>query len=110
MVKKTTSSNLYVLWEQDDEAAKIEFYYDKVEKVCLHLAENPMEAKQVLNQLPTLVKRLLDQFRDMVVQHKDDLEWTNVLKHKINLIHLFLITAKPKSFESAMQKKMKQKI
>ncbi len=59
-VKETTSSNLYALWEQDDEAAEIEFYYDKVENVCLHLAKNPVEVKQVLNQLPTSVKRLLD--------------------------------------------------
>ena len=59
-VKELTSSNLCALWEQDDEVAEIEFYYDEIEKVCLHLAENPMEAKQVLNQLPTLVKRLLD--------------------------------------------------
>ena len=48
-IKKITSSNLYALWEQDDEAAELEFYYDKVEKVCLHLAENPIETKQVLN-------------------------------------------------------------
>ena len=45
MVKELTSSNLCALWEQDDEAAEIEFYYDEVEKVCLHLAENPVEAK-----------------------------------------------------------------
>jgi len=57
-VKEPTSSNLCALWEQDDE--EIEFYYDEVEKVCLHLAENPVEAKQVLNQLPTSVKKLLD--------------------------------------------------
>jgi len=72
-VKEPTSSNLYVLWEQDEEVAEIEFYYDEVEKVCLHLAENLVEAKQVLNQLPTSVKRLLDQFWNIVVQHKDDL-------------------------------------
>ena len=60
MVKELTSSNLCALWEQDDEAAEIEFYYDEVEKVCLHLAENPVKAKQVMNQLPVLVKRLLD--------------------------------------------------
>ena len=48
-VKELTSSNLCALWEQDDEAAEIEFYYDEVEKVCLHLAENLVEAKQVLN-------------------------------------------------------------
>ncbi len=65
-VKETTSSNLCVLWEQDDEAAEIEFEYDEVEKVCLHLAENPVEAKQVLNQLPTSIKRLLVQFKDVV--------------------------------------------
>src|SRR6266498_2698218 len=65
-VKKLTASNLCALWEQDDEAAEIEFYYDEVEKVCLHLAENPVKAKQVLNQLPTSVKRLLDQFKDIV--------------------------------------------
>jgi len=73
-VKEPTTSNLYALWEQDDEAAEIEFYYNEVEKVCLHLAENPVEAKQVLNQLPASVKRLLDQFKDVVAQHKDDLE------------------------------------
>ncbi len=72
-VKELTSSNLCALWEQDEEVAEIEFYYDEVEKVCLHLAENPVEAKQVLNQLPTSVKRLLDQFKDVVAQHKDDL-------------------------------------
>ena len=59
-VKELTTSNLCALWEQDDEAAEIEFYYDEVEKVCLHLTENPMKAKQVINQLLTLVKRLLD--------------------------------------------------
>jgi len=65
-VKELTSSNICALWEQDEEAVKIEFYYDEVEKVCLHLAENPVEAKQVMNQLPTSVKRLLDQFKDVV--------------------------------------------
>ncbi len=89
---------------------KIEFYYDKVEKVCLHLADNLVEAKQVLNQLSTSVKRLLDQFKDVVTQHKDDLRQTNVFKHKINLVHPFPITAKPKSFDPAIQKKMKQEI
>ena len=69
-----------------------------------------MEAKQVLNQLPTSVKRLLDQFKDVVAQHKDDLGRTNVLKHKINLVYPFSITAKPKSFDLAMQKKMKQEV
>ena len=59
-------SNLYALWELDDDAAQIEFYYDNAERVCLHLAENPVEAKQVLNQLPMSVKRLLNQFKDMV--------------------------------------------
>ncbi len=34
----------------------------------------------------------------------------NVLKHKINLIYLFSITVKPKTFNPDMQKKMKQKI
>ena len=47
--------------------AEIEFYYDEVEKVCLYLVENPVEAKQVMNQLPTSVKRLLDQFKNVVV-------------------------------------------
>src|SRR6266540_3129066 len=50
-VRELTSSNLCALWEQDDKAAEIEFYYDEVEKVCLHLAENSVEAKQVLSQL-----------------------------------------------------------
>ena len=63
-----------------------------------------------MNQLPTSVKRLLDQFKDVVAQHKDDLGQTNILKHKINLLHLFLITARPKSFDPAMQRKMKQKV
>jgi len=45
MVKELTSSNLYALWEQDDKATEIEFYYDEVENVCLHLAENPVKAK-----------------------------------------------------------------
>src|SRR6266498_2988546 len=109
-VKELTSSNLCALWKQDDEAAEIEFYYDKVEKICFHLAENPVEAKQVMNQLPTSVKRLLDQFKDVIAQHKNDLGRTNVLKHKINLIHPFPITARPKSFDLAMQRKMKQEI
>src|SRR6266540_3251850 len=109
-VKEPTSSNLCALWEQEEEAAEIEFYYDEVEKVCLHLAENPVEAKQVLNQLPSSVKRLLDQFKDVIAQHKDDLGRTNVFKHKINLVHPFLITARPKSFDSAMQRKMKQEV
>src|SRR6266498_3216353 len=109
-VKEPTSSNLCALWEQEDKAMKIEFYYDKVEKVCLHLAENSVEAKQVINQLPTSVKRLLDQFKDVVAQHKDDVGRTNILKHKINLVHPFPITARPKSFDLAMQRKMKQEV
>ena len=72
-VKDMSISNLGALWELDEEVAKIEFYYEKVENVYLHLAENPVEAKQVMNQLLTSVKRLLDQFRDVVAQHKDDL-------------------------------------
>ncbi len=44
-VKETTSSNLCALWKQDDEVAEIEFYYDEVENVCLHLAKNLVEAK-----------------------------------------------------------------
>ena len=56
------------------------------------------------------MKRLLDQFKDVVAQNKDDLRQTNVLKHKINLIYPFPITARPKSFDPAMQKKMKQEI
>ncbi len=72
-VKDITTSNLCALWKLDEDAVEIEFYHDKVESVCLHLAENPIEAKQVLNQLPILVKRLLDQFKNMVAQYKDDL-------------------------------------
>ena len=89
---------------------EIEFYYDEVENVCLYLAENPVEAKQVLNQLPTSVKRLLDQFKDVVAQHKNNLEGTNILKHKINLVYPFPIKARLKLFDPAMQKKMKQEI
>ena len=63
-VKKLTSSNLCALWKQDDEVVEIEFCDNKVENVCLHLAENPVEAKQVMNQLPTSVKRLLDNKTD----------------------------------------------
>ena len=110
IVKEPITSNLCALWEQEDEVAEIEFYYDEVEKVCLHLAENSVEVKQVLNQLPTSVKRLLDQFKDVIAQHKDDVGRTNVLKHKINLVHPFPITARPKSFDPAMQRKMKQEI
>src|SRR6266542_1919920 len=109
-VKELTTSNLCALWEQDDEEVEIEFYYDEEKRVCLHLAENPVEAKQVMNQLPTSVKRLLDQFKDVVTQHKEDVGQTNVLKHKINLVHPFPITARPKSFDPAMQKKMKQEV
>ncbi len=46
----------------------------------------------------------------MIAQHKDDLGQTNVLKHKINLVHPFPITARPKSFDLAMQRKMKQEV
>jgi len=42
---KTSDSNLYVLLERDEDVAEIEFYYDKVEQVCLHLAKNPVEVK-----------------------------------------------------------------
>jgi len=56
------------------------------------------------------MKWLLDQFKDVVTQHKDDLGRTNVLKHKINLVHPFLITVKLKSFDLDMQRKIKQKI
>ena len=49
IVKDTTSSNLYALWELEEEVAEIEFYYDEVENVCLHLAENSVKTKQVMN-------------------------------------------------------------
>ncbi len=107
IVKELIFSNLCTLWEQDEEAAEIEFYYDEIEKVCFHLAENPVEAKQVINQLPMSVKRLLDQFKDVIAQHKDNLGRTNVLKHKISLVHPFSITARLKSFNLTMQRKMK---
>jgi len=64
-VKETTSSNLCALWKQDDEAAKIEFYYDKVENVCLHLTKNPVKAKQVLNQLLTVRLKI----KDIIINH-----------------------------------------
>ena len=72
-VKDSTSNNLCALWELEEEMAEIKFYYDKVEDICFHLAENPVEAKLVMNQLPTSVKKLLNQFRDVIAQHKDDL-------------------------------------
>ncbi len=46
----------------------------------------------------------------MIAQHSNNLERTNVLKHKINLIHPFPIIAKSKSFDPDMQKKMKHEI
>ena len=46
----------------------------------------------------------------MIVQYKNDLGQTNVLKYKINLVYSFPIMAKPKLFDSGMQKKMKQEI
>ena len=60
------NSNLYALWKLDENTVEIEFYYNEIEQVYLHLAENPVQAKQVMNQLLTSVKRLLDQFRDVV--------------------------------------------
>jgi len=48
-VKKLSTSNLYALWKLEDEVAEVKFYYNKVEKVCLHLAENLVEVKQVIN-------------------------------------------------------------
>ena len=45
IVKDTIMSNFCALWELDEEVAEIEFYYDEVENVCLHLAENLIEAK-----------------------------------------------------------------
>ncbi len=66
IIKDSTSNNLCALWELDEEMAEIEFYYDEVENICLHLAENSVEAKQVMNQLPTSVKRLLNQFRNVI--------------------------------------------
>ena len=57
----------------DDDTAEIEFYYNKVKNICLHLAENPVEAKQVMNQLPISVRKLLDQFKNVIAQYKDDL-------------------------------------
>ncbi len=86
----------------DENAAEIEFYYDEVEKVCLYLAENLVKAKQVFNQFPILIKRLLDQFKDVVFQHSNDIGKTNILKHKINLVHPFPIMAKPKTFDLSM--------
>jgi len=49
VVKNIITSNLCALWELDEKVSEIEFYYDEVENVCLHLAENPVEAKQVIN-------------------------------------------------------------
>ena len=41
-------SNLCALWKIDKEIAEIEFYHDE-ENVYLHLAENSIKTKQVLN-------------------------------------------------------------
>jgi len=60
IVKTLEDSNLYALWELDEEVYEIEFYYDEVEKVCLYLAENSVKTKQVMKQFPISVKRLLD--------------------------------------------------
>ncbi len=49
VVKDITTSNLCTLWKLDKEAINIEFYYDEVENVCLHLAENLVKARQVIN-------------------------------------------------------------
>src|SRR6266540_3087755 len=46
----------------------------------------------------------------MIAQNSNDLGQTNVFKYKINLIHPFPITAKPKIFDLRMQRKMKQEI
>ena len=46
----------------------------------------------------------------MIAQNSNDLGQTNVFKYKINLIHPFPITAKPKTFDLRMQRKMKQEI
>jgi len=46
--------------------ANIKFYYDEVERAYLYLAENLVKDKQVINQLPISVKRLLDQFKDVI--------------------------------------------
>ncbi len=61
-----SDSNLCILQKRDKDSAEIEFYYDEEEKVCLHLMENLIKSKQVMNQLPISVKRLLNQFKDVI--------------------------------------------
>ena len=101
-VKDPITNNLCALWELEEDAAEIEFYHDEVESVCLYLANNLIKQKQIINQLPISIKRLLDQFKDVVAQHKDNLGQTNVFKHRINLVYLFPITARSKSFDPGM--------
>jgi len=48
-VKTSEDSNLCALWERDEDSAEIEFYYDDIETVYLHLAENLIEIRQILN-------------------------------------------------------------
>ncbi len=69
----------------------ISFYEDEEVNIYLHLANHLLENKEIVKQLPISVKRLLNQFKDIVVTHSNDLKRMNILKHRIHLVYPFLI-------------------
>ncbi len=94
----------------DEVQEKIAFHRNEEVSICLYLANYLLETKKITKQLSISVKRLLDQFKDVVAIYSNDLGWTNVLKHRIHLVYLFSITAQLKTFDPLIQRKMKQEI
>ncbi len=72
---------------------EITFYENQKVNICLYLVQHPLKTIEIIQQLPRSFKKLLDQFKNIVVANSNNLERTNVLKYKIHLIHPFPIIA-----------------
>jgi len=61
-------------------------------------------------KIPKPIQNLLKEYNDIIFKESHDLRRTSVIKHKINLVHLFFITARQKIFDLPTQRKIKEEI
>ncbi len=69
-----------------------------------------LDNKKVVEQLFKFIKKILNEFKDIIIKNNNNLKKINILKYKINFIYFFLIIIKLKIFNFNLQKKMKKKI
>jgi len=61
-------------------------------------------------KIPKLIQNLLKEYKDIISKESYDIERISVITYKINLVHPFPITAKQKTFDLIIQRKIKEEI